>query len=297
MIYTCTTNPSLDYYLTLSDDLKDGEVARSSGETYDCGGKGVNVSIVLSNLNIPSITLGFLGGFSKDFYVSFLSNYPFVQPMFTSIAGNTRINVKLLGHNETSINAKGPTISKEEFEKFKKRFFNIYPNDVFVLSGNIQDEIKDDIVDLINDFSSNSIKTVLDCSEDVIERSLDNKPFLVNMSNLISDDADEKTIKEKLLEVNAKGVKNVFVCQRNLPSYICFDSKVYKSDVSNDVSYVTGFVDAFIAGFVYVSIRGGDSLESFKYGLASSLATSLSNDLAGREKIEEVIERIEIVEV
>ena len=43
MIYTITTNPSLDYYLKLKD-LKVGSLNRSYEETYDAAGKGVNVS-------------------------------------------------------------------------------------------------------------------------------------------------------------------------------------------------------------------------------------------------------------
>ena len=51
MIYTITTNPSLDYYLKLKD-LKVGSLNRSYEETYDAAGKGVNVSKFLDKLNI-----------------------------------------------------------------------------------------------------------------------------------------------------------------------------------------------------------------------------------------------------
>ena len=45
MIYTCTTNPSLDYFITVPELLV-GKDLRSDLEMYDAGGKGVNVSIV-----------------------------------------------------------------------------------------------------------------------------------------------------------------------------------------------------------------------------------------------------------
>jgi 1-phosphofructokinase len=64
MIYTCTTNPSLDYYITLPE-IKKGAYNRTDMEMFDAGGKGVNVSIVLNNFRIPSVALGFLGGFAK----------------------------------------------------------------------------------------------------------------------------------------------------------------------------------------------------------------------------------------
>ena len=39
MIYTCTTNPSLDYYLSLTNELKMGDTNRSEIEMYDAGGR------------------------------------------------------------------------------------------------------------------------------------------------------------------------------------------------------------------------------------------------------------------
>ena len=82
MIYTCTTNPSLDYYITVPNKLIAGENHRSDMEMYEAGGKGVNVSIVLNNFRIPSVCMGFLGGFTRDFYLTFIANYPNVQPLF-----------------------------------------------------------------------------------------------------------------------------------------------------------------------------------------------------------------------
>ena len=42
MIYTCTTNPSLDYYISLPE-LVLGKSNRTDTEMYEAGGKGVNV--------------------------------------------------------------------------------------------------------------------------------------------------------------------------------------------------------------------------------------------------------------
>ena len=145
MIYTCTTNPSLDYYITIPS-IELGSNNRSDMEMYDAGGKGVNVSIVLNNFRIPSVAMGFLGGFTRDFYLSFIAGYPNIQPLFVTIKDNTRINVKIMdNHNETSINAVGPKITDEEFSKFRSRINDIYPGDYFVLSGNIEEEIKERI--------------------------------------------------------------------------------------------------------------------------------------------------------
>ena len=58
MIYTVTFNPSLDYVIQV-DDLTLGEVNRTTSEKIYPGGKGNNVSVILSNLGHKSKALGF----------------------------------------------------------------------------------------------------------------------------------------------------------------------------------------------------------------------------------------------
>ena len=93
MIYTCTLNPSLDYYMSF-DKIEPGRLNRSVEEHYEAGGKGINVSIVLNNLRIPSRALGFVGGFTREYFMEHLRRYTYIEPNFTYIKDHTRINVK-----------------------------------------------------------------------------------------------------------------------------------------------------------------------------------------------------------
>ena len=63
MIYTVTFNPAIDYIAEV-DNLKIDEINRATSERILAGGKGINVSIVLKNLGIESIALGFIAGFT-----------------------------------------------------------------------------------------------------------------------------------------------------------------------------------------------------------------------------------------
>ena len=65
MIYTITFNPALDYIVRVNN-LKIGEVNRTDFEEIYPGGKGINVSIVLNNLGIENIALGYIAGFTGD---------------------------------------------------------------------------------------------------------------------------------------------------------------------------------------------------------------------------------------
>ena len=63
MIYTVTFNPALDYVMRVPE-LKKDAVNRTKTEAIYYGGKGINVSIVLSRLGITNMALGFVAGFT-----------------------------------------------------------------------------------------------------------------------------------------------------------------------------------------------------------------------------------------
>ena len=65
MVYTVTFNPSVDYIVSVND-FELGMTNRTASELMLPGGKGINVSIVLGNLGIANIALGFMAGFTGD---------------------------------------------------------------------------------------------------------------------------------------------------------------------------------------------------------------------------------------
>lgn len=293
MIYTCTTNPSLDYYLTF-DEIKLGANNRSEMELYEAGGKGVNVAIVLNNFQIPCTCLGFLGGFTKDYYLSYLTRFPNIQPLFTTIKGNTRINVKLMDSKyETSLNAVGPKITDEEFEKFKSRLFKIYKDDYFVLSGNIEEEIEDRMKNLIFDLSNDGVHIVLDVDPENTEKYLGTKPFMIKINDnyLNTFNLDVMTAGKKFIDA---GVNYVLYSNANKDSYLFTPESIYTcKNIENNLINSTGSSDSMVAGALYGAIRGASDKECFMYANAASMATSMSNDLGSKEKIEELYNSVE----
>ena len=117
MIYTVTFNPSLDYIVSV-DDFKLGLVNRTTDEIIYPGGKGINVSIVLSNLGFDSTALGFLAGFTGT-EIRRLAEEKGIQSDFIEVnEGFSRINMKLRS-NETSRKEKS-----EDCRGCDKRFAN-----------------------------------------------------------------------------------------------------------------------------------------------------------------------------
>ena len=56
MIYTVTLNPALDYYCTM-ETFKLGATNRCVTESLIGGGKGINVSLMLAQLGVPTTAL------------------------------------------------------------------------------------------------------------------------------------------------------------------------------------------------------------------------------------------------
>ena len=103
MIYTITFNPALDYIVRVND-FKVGQVNRTSYEEIYAGGKGINVSIVLNNLDVENIALGFIAGFTGDEIENRVKNMGCKTDFIKLNNGMSRINVKLKSNEESEIN-------------------------------------------------------------------------------------------------------------------------------------------------------------------------------------------------
>ena len=102
MIYTVTFNPALDYAVYL-DTLEMGALNRAGGETLRCGGKGINVSVVLRNLGMDTRALGFLAGFTGHGIALWLEQMSVQNDFIMLPSGMSRINIKLKTGVETEI--------------------------------------------------------------------------------------------------------------------------------------------------------------------------------------------------
>ena len=101
MIYTVTFNPSLDYIVRV-DGFKPGIINRTTYENILPGGKGINVSIVLSNLGHKSVALGFMAGFTGDDIEELMKGFGCGVDLIRVREGFSRINVTLKSGEETA---------------------------------------------------------------------------------------------------------------------------------------------------------------------------------------------------
>ena len=121
MIYTVTFNPSIDYIVSM-DNFELGKTNRTIDEKMFPGGKGINVSTVLTNLGIPNTALGFLAGFT-GYEIERLSKERGILCDFIKLPeGSNRINVKLKDYDGTEINGAGPIVSSDKLQELIDQF-------------------------------------------------------------------------------------------------------------------------------------------------------------------------------
>lgn len=302
MIYTLTTNPSLDYLVKVSE-LKIAHINRSKDEKIYPGGKGINTAIVLHNLGIAETALGFIAGFTgleiKNSLVSLGVNSDFIEVP----NGLSRINIKISEEilddriEETEINGQGPEISEKEIAMLYQKLESLSCNDFFVISGSIPPSLpKTFYRDVIEKITRKGAKIVVDTTGELLRNTLCYKPFLVKPNiHELSDFFSCKIRSEKEVIFYAKemqklGAKNVLVSLgKDGAVLVSEENIVYTSFAPNGKTVNSvGAGDSMVAGFLYGFTEKSSFDEALKMGIASGTASAYSSWLASKEKILEI---------
>lgn len=300
MIYTVTLNPSIDYIVEV-DDLKLGDLNRMKRDLKLPGGKGINVSRILNQLGADSTAIGFLGGFTGRFIDDTLRDES-IKTDFVIIEDDTRINIKLKHGEETEINGLGPSIRQQEADALVQKLSGLQKDDIVVLSGSIPPSLGVDFYDrLIRVCQQTGAEFVIDTTGEALMKALAHKPLLIKPNHhelaelfgvTINSKEEIVTYGRKLLEA---GAKNVLISMAGEGALFITAEEVYHANVpAGTVKNSVGAGDSMIAGFVGTLALLGDPIEAFRAGVASGSATAFSDDLATREKIEQLRPQVTI---
>lgn len=297
MIYTVTFNPALDYTMKVNN-LQTGEINRADSEQMNYGGKGINVSAILSRLKTENKALGFIAGFSGDKLAEMLNADGIDNDFVKLNNGFTRINVKIKSDNETDINANGPDIHKEDLEKLFEKLDALKQGDYLVLAGSIPKSLPDNIYEnILERLKNRNIKFVIDATGDLLLNVLPYKPFLIKPNHHELGELFDVKIKEydgivkysKLLQ--EKGAENVLVsCGKKGAVLLDSQGNTYKiGNVPGKIISSVGCGDSMVAGFVAGYIEKGDYAYALKLGAACGNATAFSQSLATKEEIDAML--------
>lgn len=216
MIYTVTLNPALDYVIQV-DHFKAGKINRNRTENIYFGGKGINVSCILKELNVSSTALGFIAGFTGEAMRKGLAEAGVPSDFVEVEKGMTRINVKMKSDEETEINGTGPLIEEKDFAKLLDKVRSLNENDLLILSGSIPSCMQDDTYEQIISSLKENVPFIVDAEKELLLKILRFHPFLIKPNNLELSDMFETEIKTKedvvfyAKKLQEKGARNVLV--------------------------------------------------------------------------------------
>lgn len=297
MIYTVTCNPSLDYIVQLNS-FTTGMVNRSEAEQLFCGGKGINVSIVLKNMGIASVALGFIAGFTGKEIASRLSSLGCASDFITLPNGLSRINVKIKAKTESEINGQGPAIDDASLDALFKQLKQLKAGDILVLAGSIPSCLPNDIYERIMELlQGKEIKIIVDATCDLLLNVLSYRPFLIKPNNhelgemfgvTLTCDEEIITYAKKL---QAKGAQNVLISRAGEGAILLTASgEIYKSAAPKGmVINSVGAGDSMVAGFLAGYLNSGDLQTAFKMGVATGSASAFSAELATKAEVEALL--------
>jgi tagatose 6-phosphate kinase len=284
MIATVTLNPAIDIRYNLSGFQK-GQVNRVSSLDKTIGGKGLNVSRVLSQLGADVICTGFLGGKSGEWIADQLSHGKLID-RFVAIEGETRSCLAILSENEqTEILEKGPYLLENEIAAFLEIYESILEKAEYVIvSGSLPRGIEADFYQILAEKANRKRKYLLmDASGIVLEKGITGKPFLikpnmeefkqlVGLEHLTIDQMIRHAksicrngVQYVLLSLGQEGailVSNAIILQASIP----------KVKVINPV----GSGDSMLAGFTYAHSKGFLIESALKWACACGISNAVS---------------------
>lgn len=299
MIYTVTFNPAIDYVVHV-EDMRTGDINRLTSEEIYFGGKGINVSLVLSELGISSRALGFVAGFTGRALEEGLSQSGLETDFVHLEKGNTRINVKIKSGQETDLNGQGPEIDEKALAQLYRKLDQIQDDDVLVLAGSIPGSLPADIYeDILAYMSHKKIRTVVDAAGDLLVNVLRYRPFLVkpNHHELGEIFGKELSSMDEIVNYARKlkdmGAMNVLISMAQNGAVLVDEygevrrCGVCRGTLVNSV----GAGDSMVAGFI-AGLAEGDYGYALKMGTAAGGATAFSKGLAKREDIFELLKQL-----
>ncbi|ARK28964.1 1-phosphofructokinase [Halalkalibacter krulwichiae] len=300
MIYTVTLNPALDYFVEL-EQVNLGAVNRAMTDHKAPGGKGINVSKVLKRLGHQSEAFGFIGGFTGK-YLREVIEQDGIATKFIEVTGDTRINVKIKGQEESEINGVSPRIKPEHLEQLRNQMSELKKGDILVLAGSVPATIPFDIYEaLCREALEREVEVFIDSSGEPLSHVLQARPTFIKpnhhelgelFSTNIANPEEAVPYIEKLI---GQGIKYVLVSFAGDGALLgTKDQLLFANTPKGKVKNSVGAGDSVVAGFIAAKNEKMALADAFRFAVATGSATAFSTTFAERAIVEELMKEIDI---
>lgn len=310
MILTVTMNPSVDIAYHL-DSLVIDTVNRV-GETHKTpGGKGLNVTRVLSQLGEHVVASGLLGGKIGEFLELELDKAG-IKHSFHKVSGETRNCIAILhDRQQTEILEPGPEISEKEAAEFMDHFAKIVPDyEIVAISGSLPKGMPADYYSkMIEHCNNNDVPVVLDCSGNALLEVLKGKskptaikPNIDELSQILGTEVgdDFSSLKSALSNDVFEGIEWVILSLGPNGVFAKHGDKYYKVNIPV-ISIVNpvGSGDSMVAGITAAlcSFQTDEDLLKMANSLGMLNAQEKQTGKVNLSNYDKLFKQIEVIEV
>lgn len=288
MVYTVTLNPALDLTAPCGP-IVSGGITRYGQGSFLAGGKGVNVTRLLTSLGVENRALGFIAGFTGEEAERQLRGDGCVVDFLRLPEGCTRINLKLLGEEAvTEINGEGPPIPLSALDKLAEKLTALTPGDTLVLAGNVPASLPPDAYGRLLSQTPQGVQTVVDTEGEALRLVLPYRPFLIkpNLQELSDFFAAEITNVAQAAdyagELQRLGAQNVVVSMGEKGALLVDSTgrRLFCRAPRGEAVSAVGGGDSLVAGFLYGWQLHGTTEGALHWGVAAGCATAFTTGIA-----------------
>lgn len=296
MVYTVTLNPALD--MAAEGAAMPGGAARYSQGRFLAGGKGVNVSLLLTSLGVENRALGVCAGFTGEEFLRQLEAAGVAVDFLRLPEGCTRINLKLRGPGGvTELDGDGPAVPLEAIGQVAGKLAGLRPGDFLVLAGSIPGALPQDAyARLLAAVEGKGVKAVVDTTGEALGAALRCRPFLVkpNLQELgaffgteIAGPSQAVGYACRLVEM---GAEHVVVSMGEKGALLADASgrRLFCRAARGEAVSAVGAGDSLVAGFLYGWGLHGSGEGALRWGVAAGCATAFTEGIAPGEAVKGV---------
>jgi 1-phosphofructokinase len=306
MIITVTLNPAVDHTLDLQH-LKLGDTNRVQNSRMDPGGKGINVSRVLQELERESMASGLAPGSLGRFVEHSLLERGILCD-FVHTRGQTRTNLTVVDesiHETTLLSYRGPEIDPRHMKTLETKLRRyLSDGDWLVVAGSIPPPIEPEAYErLISLGREAGARTVLDADAEALAAGLRGKPHLVKTNHheaerLLGRELDDDTLLEAAAhEMRAAGASIAVITAGGRGAVAVTEDEVWWA-WPPEVAVVSsvGAGDALLAGMLLQLSDGHDIEEALRWGTAAGAAACLTpgTQLCARKSVLSTIDNVRV---
>ena len=302
MIATVTMNPAVDYTVLLEEPLVPNTVNRTSHERITAGGKGVNVSLVLQQLQIPTTVYGYLSGTTGTMIAEQLQRTQIPTDWIILPNQMNRINLKVKEQNAvTELNGRGISVSAADTGLLVDKLRKYGDGDYIVLAGSVPAGASaSHYADIMRALADTGVRFAVDAEGEALQEALKVHPFVVkpNLRELCSVFGteietwwDALPYGRQMIEMGAQNV----LLSLGADGALLFNHEQriwHLSAPHGEVKNAVGSGDSMLGGFLAGCASGRELTEALRMGIAAGSATAFSEWIATRSRMDNLLKEL-----